>query len=188
MKTHGENLGSRKVEPEMQNLPQWRLHANFLLRELARLWYGQKSIFDLQNGYDKDSPFWREFVFLFTDMTYLFGEEHGVDPKEAAQRLIEANKKWLIWHGGRPTFSEPYYEAKWRTIQMLGAELAEKLFDDFDVGVILSFAGYTHTFASKGKQPPYGSFARLQPLEYYEALPVDPGLEDRYYNDEPLPF
>lgn len=73
-------------------------------------------------------------------------------------------------------------------IQMLGAELAEKLFDDFDVGVILSFVGYAYTFASKGRYPPYSSFARLRPLEYYESLPVDPGLEDRYYNDKPLPF
>jgi hypothetical protein len=73
---------------------------------------------------------------------------------------------------------------------MLGDELAEKLFDDFDVDVILSFVGYAYTFASKGKYPPYGSFARLRPLEYYESLPVDPGLEDRYYNynDGTLPF
>jgi hypothetical protein len=188
MTTHGENIGSRKVEPMGNELPKWRLYANFLLRELARMWYGQKSIFELQYGYDEDSPFWRDFVRLFTEMIYHFGEAHGVAPKDAAQRFIEANKKWLIWHGGRPTFTEPYYEAKWRAIQMLGAELAGKLFDDFDVGVILSFADYTYTFVSKGKHPPYGSFARLQPLEYYEALPVDPGLEDRYYNDEPLPF
>jgi len=188
MATHDENIGSQKVEPEKNGLPKWRLHSNFLLRELARLWYGQKSIFDLKYGYDEGSPFWRDFVFDFINMTYLFGETHGVDPKEAAKRLIEANRKWLIWHGGRPTFSEPYYEAKWHAIQMLGDELAEKLFDDFDVGVILSFVGYTYTFASKKKLPPYGSFARLKPLEYYEALPVDPSLEDRYYNDEPLPF
>jgi hypothetical protein len=188
MATHNESAPSRRVVPETQNLPKWRLYANFLLRELARMWYGQKSIFDLRYGYDEGSSFWRDFVSLFTDMIYLFGEEHGVAPKEAAKKLIEANRKWLIWHSGRPTFSEPYYEAKWHAIQMLGTELAEKLFDDFDVGVILSFVGYAYTFASKGKLPPYGSFARLQPLEYYEALPVAPWLEDRYYNDEPLPF
>jgi len=188
MTTHGENIGSRKVEPATNELPKWRLYANFLLRELARMWYGQKSIFDLRYGYDEGSPFWRDFVFLFIEMAYLFGEEHGVDQKEAAKRVIEANKKWLIWHGGRPTFSEPYYEAKWYAIQMLEAELAEKLFDDFDVGVILSFAGYAYGFARTGKLPPYKPFARLEALEYYEALPVDPGLEDRYYNDEPLPF
>jgi len=188
MKTHGENLGSRKVEPEMQNLPKWRLYANFLLRELARMWYGQKSLFDLRYGHGPDSPFWRDFVFLFDEMVVLFGEENYLVAWGMDDRLREAIRGWQIWHGMEPVFSQPYFEAKWRAIQRLGSELAQKLFDDFDVGVILSFASYTYTFASKGKQPPYGSFARLQPLEYYEALPVDPGLEDRYYNDEPLPF
>jgi hypothetical protein len=70
----------------------------------------------------------------------------------------------------------------------LGSEIAQKLFDDLDVGVILSLAGYAYGFARRGKMPPYKPFARLEALEYYEALPVDPGLEDRYYNDEPLPF
>ena len=188
MKTHGVNRGSRKVEPEMQNLPKWRLYANFLLRELARLWYGQKSIFDLRYGYDEGSPFWRDFAALFTEMAFLFGENHGLTTKETGDRLVKAILNWEKWHGTYLTFSQPYYEVLWKVNRMLDAELAKKLTDDFDVGVILSFAGYTYTFASKGKQPPYGSFARLQPLEYYETLPVDPGLEDRYYNDEPLPF
>jgi hypothetical protein len=188
MTTHGENIGSRKVEPKANELPKWRLYANFLLRELARMWYGQKSIFDLRYGYDEYSLFWHDFVSHFTDMVYLFGEVHGVDPKKAAKRLTEANEKWSIWHGGRPTFSEPYYEAKWRAIQMLGSELAEKLFDDFDVGVILSLVCYAYGLARRGEKPPYKPFARLQPLEYYEALPVDPALEERYYSDEDLPF
>jgi len=183
MTMHGENTGSRKVEPEKNGLPKWRLHANYILRELARLWYGRKSIFNLKYGYDKESQFWREFVFRFVNMTYLFGEAHGVPPEEAAQRLLEANRKWLIWHGGKPTFSEPYYEAKWHAIQMLGDELAEKLFDDSDIRTILSFVGYIHTFASKGVLPPYNSerklpsyasFEWVKSLEYYEALPVDP--------------
>jgi len=188
MKTHGENLGSRKVEPEIQNLPKWRLYANFLLRELARLWYGQKSIFDLRYGYGPDSPFWRDFVFLFDQMVVLFGEKNYLVAWGMDDRLREAIRGWQIWHGMEPVFSQPYFEAKWRAIQRLGSELSQKLFDDFDVGVILSLAGYAYGFARRGKMPPYKPFARLETLEYYEALPVDPGLEDRYYNDEPLPF
>jgi hypothetical protein len=188
MKTHGENLGSQKVEPEMQNLPKWRLYANFLLRELARLWYGQKSIFDLQHGYGPDSPFWRDFVFLFDQMVVLFGEKNYLVAWGMDDRLREAIRGWQIWHGMEPVFSQPYFEAKWRALQRLGSELAQKLFDDFDVGVILSLAGYAYGFARRGKMPPYKPFARLETLEYYEALSVDPGLEDRYYNDEPLPF
>jgi hypothetical protein len=183
MTTHGENIGSRKVEPETNGLPKWRLRANFLLRELARMWYGQKSIFDPGSEYS-----WRDFVYLFVQLVYAFGEEHGVSEKEAAKRLYEANMRWLKWHGLRPTFSSPYYEAMWHAIQMLGEELAEKLFDDFDVGAILSFVEYAYTFARRGEMPPYKPFARLTAYENFETLPVDPWWEERYYNDEPLPF
>jgi hypothetical protein len=188
MTTHGENIGSRKVEPETHELPKWRLYANFLLRELARMWYGQKSVFDLRYGYDCESSFGHDFVGLFGRMVELFGKEHGLTEKEMDRRLRSAISEWVMWHGIDIVFSEPYFEAKWKAIRMLGDKLAEELFDDFDVGVILSFVHYTYTFARKGKMPPYPFFARLQPLEYYESLPVDPYLEDVYYNDEPLPF
>jgi len=188
MKTHGENLGSRKVEPEMQNLPKWRLYANFQLRELARLWYGQKSLFDLRYGYGPDSPFWRDFVFLFDQMVVLFGEENYLVAWGMDERLREAIRGWQMWHGMEPVFSQPYFEAKWRAIQRLGSELAQKLFDDFDVEVILSFAGYAYGLSRRGQKPPFDFPVRFNPLEYFEALPVDPELEARYYNDKPLPF
>jgi hypothetical protein len=188
MKTHGENLGSRKVEPEMQSLPKWRLHANFLLRELARMWYGQKSIFDLQYGYHKDSPFWREFIFLFDEMVKLFGKEHGLHERFMDEWLSDAIGRWRMWHGIDLVFSQPYFEAKWRAIQRLGSELAQKLLDDFDVDVILTFAGYAYGLARRGQKPPYDFPVRFNPLEYFEALPVDPELEARYYNDKSLPF
>jgi len=49
MTTHGENIGSRKVEPETQNLPKWRLKANHLMRQLARIWYGKLPVRDYPN-------------------------------------------------------------------------------------------------------------------------------------------
>jgi hypothetical protein len=188
MTTHGENIGSRKVEPKGNELPKWRLCANFMLRELARMWYGQKSIFNLKYGYDEESPFWRHFVSLFDRMVVLFGEENSLAACDMDDRLHEAIRKWQLWHGIDLVFSLPGFAAKWHAIQRLGLELARNLFEDFDVGVILSLADYTYILARRGKMPPYKPFARLETLEYYEALPVDPGLEDRYYNDEPLPF
>jgi hypothetical protein len=188
MITHGENIGSRKVEPEVHELPKWRLYSNFLLRELARMWYGQKSVFDLRYGYGPDSSFWRDFVFLFDQMTVLFGEEHHLAAWGMDDRLHEAIRLWRMWHGIDLVFSLPGFEAKWRAVERLGGDLAKKLFDDFDVGVILSLADRAYVFARKGQLPPYKPFARLEALEYYQALPVDAGLEDKYYNDEPLPF
>jgi hypothetical protein len=185
-----EDLTMMHMTTEMvqDDLPKWRLKANWLLRELARMWYGQKSIFDLSKGCGPGSDFWREFVFLFGEVTKFFGQEHGLTEKEMNKHLQEAHRVWVMWHGIDPVFSSPYFEAKWYAIRRLGEELAEKLFDDFDVGVILSFVEYAHTFASKGKKPPYDPFARLEAYEDFEALPVDPWWEDWYYNDEPLPF
>jgi hypothetical protein len=93
-----------------------------------------------------------------------------------------------MWHGMEPVFSQPYFEAKWRALQRLGSELAQKLFDDFDVEVILSFAGYAYGLSRRGQKPPFDFPVRFNPLEYFEALPVDPVLEDRYYNSKSLPF
>jgi len=168
--------------------PKWELYANFLLRELARLWYGQKSIFDLRYGCDPDSPFWRDFVSIFWDVTVLFGRQCNLSKKLMYNSLKEAINTWEIWHGKGITFSQPCYEAKWRAFFVLGKKLSKKLFEHFNVGVILCFACHIYTFASKGKLPPYGSFDGLKPLEYYEALPVDPDLENRYYKDNRLPF
>jgi hypothetical protein len=185
MTTHSENLGSRKVEPKKQNLPKWRLYANFLLRELARMWYGKKSIFDLQYGHGKDSPFWREFVFLFDEMVKLFGKEHGYHEKFMDEWLNDAIGRWRMWHGIDLVFSQPSFEAKWRAIYRLGNDLAKKLLDDYDVYVILSFVGYAYFLACKGHKPPYNFFdVRFAPLEYFEPLPVEPSLEARYYNDK----
>jgi len=188
MTTHGENIGSRKVEPATNELPKWRMHANFLLRELARMWYGQKSIFDLRYGYGSASPFWRDFVSLFDQMVVLFGEKHHYAAWGMDDRLGEAIRLWRMWHGIDLVFSMPTFEAKWRAVKRLDGRLAKKLFGDVAVEQILEFAGYAYAFARKGKMPPYKPFATMEALEYYEALPVDPELEDRYYNDEPLPF
>jgi len=171
-----------------EDLPKWRLYANFLLRELARLWYGQKSIFDLRYGYDESSSFWRDFVSLFDRMVVLFGEKQNLIALDMDKRLRDAIREWQKWHGIGIVFSAPDFEAKWRAIQRLGDELAQKLFDDFDVGVILSLVGYTYCFACKGKKPPYKPFARLASLEYYEVLPVASELEEKYYGDDTLPF
>ena len=188
MTTHGGNIGSRKVESTTHELPKWRLYANFLLRELARLWYGQKSIFDLRYGYDESSSFWRDFVSLFDRMVVLFGEKQNLIALDMDKRLRDAIREWQKWHGISLVFSAPDLEVNWRAIQRLGDELAQKLFDDFDVGVILSLVGYTYSFARKGKKPPYKPFARLASLEYYEVLPVASELEEKYYGDDTLPF
>jgi len=183
MTTHGKNIGSRKVVPEKNEMPRWQLYANFLLREIARMWYGRKSIFDLSHGCCNGANFWLEFVFLFDEMTKLFGEEYGIAENIMDKRLREAIGDWQERHGIKIVFASPYFEAKWRARHMLQSELAERLFDNDVVTTILILAFYGYNRDFRGKMPPHGSPIDLKPLEYYEALPVDPDLEDKYYKD-----
>jgi len=181
MTTQGENIGSRKVEPEKNGLPKWRLHANFLLRELARLWYGQKSFFDMPPDYCNGANFWLEFVSLFDEMAKLFGKEYGLAENIMDKRLREAIGYWKEQHGIKIVFASPYFEAKWRVRHMLERERADRLFDNHVVATVLILAFYAYNRDFRGEMPPHGSLTDLKPLEYYEALPVDPDLEDKYY-------
>jgi hypothetical protein len=99
-----------------------------------------------------------------------------------SKRLDEAFEDWVSCHGWPMHFREPYGEAKWRAKQMLGKKLLIKLFDySFVIGIMLCVVRAIYHYASEGKMPPYGEMAYFKSLEYYEALPVDPDLEDLYY-------
>jgi hypothetical protein len=65
------------AERENRELPKWKLKANWLLRELARTWYGKESIFDLRYGHDERSPFWQHFVSIFRDLARISARRMG---------------------------------------------------------------------------------------------------------------
>jgi hypothetical protein len=168
--------------------PKWRLQANFLLRELARLWYGKESIlslrrglFGLRRGIRKDVPFWRHFVYIFREVAESFGEEHGLCKLKMRLSYLDAIDEWEACHGRSITFSEPYWEARWIAKHILGDGLFGKLTADSDIKMILYMAKFIYGEMAMGKLPPYESDIGLQPLTYYEVLPVDPELVEQYY-------
>jgi hypothetical protein len=163
-------------------LPKWRLQANFLLRELVRMWYGESRMITLWYGHEKGSKLWERIVSILTDVAFSFGEEHGISPWKAAHRFRKASEEWQKRQGEPPTFGDPCQEAKWRITQMLDEELALKLFETSEVNMILDIAGRAYALASKGQTPPHEPFDGLRPLTYYEALPIDKTLEWIYRN------
>jgi hypothetical protein len=179
-------MTTEKAHTQDGNLewPKWRLKANWLLRELARTWYGKESVFDLSKGVeedDNDNPFWGECCYLFGEVAFSFGEKHGLTGLDILDRLWAAVDEWEACHGMRIVFSQPFYKVVWRVKHMLGDSLFRELLQDPNVCLMFDMLKAIYHKASKGEMPPYPPEAHIKPLDHYEALPVDPELERIYY-------
>jgi hypothetical protein len=109
-----------------------------------------------------------------------FGEEHGLSKLKMGLSYLDATEEWGACHGRPIAFSEPYWEARWTAKHILGDGLFGKLTADRDIRTILYVAKFIYGEVAKGKLPPYDD-TELQPLTYYEVLPVDPELVEQYY-------
>jgi len=180
MATHGEN--SRLTWPE------WRLYANFLHRELARLWYGKKSVFTLVKGNDENEEFWELFSLILAMTFQRFGLAHGLTSDEIAKSAKSANKEYdklrsLGFHLG-----SPIRECVWLIRQILGDKLASEFLFDFQITEIVLLAIGAYGYAAEGKMPPYvKKGSRIYPIEFYEGLPVAPELEEQFYGKNVSP-
>jgi hypothetical protein len=156
MTTHGEKVGSRKVEP-------WQKKAHFLLRELARIWYGKGS---------KYIPHLSEYDFgsYFVKLVYQYGEDRGICERALAFGLVRAEIRFRKWHGMRPRFKTPAYWALWTAQNMLFKGLKREFFSDWRIKLILKLAHRIALQRERYNAPPYKPFRGLQPLAYYEAL------------------
>lgn len=177
-----------ETKEKQERMPRWKLKANFIIRELARLCYGKKSIFDIRQGYDDDDmPFWKEFCGLFCRLSLSYGEAQGVAIDEMAYRMKKAIEDLEKWRVIGLKFSTPSNEAAWLTTQILGDDVSGSFLEDREVKTILIIAVQAFIFASNGQKPPYVDFVALQPLAHYDGLPVAPELEELYYNPSPSP-
>jgi len=197
MTAHGENIGSRKVEPEMQNLmealeamqeqplgkaalrvaksssriklethpqPLWRLKANYLLRQLVRIWYGKLPIRDYPN-----SP---EFERLFLGIMCQFVEDHGFNGKQVPKWIERQKEKFESVHGRPITFRDRDSELHWIIRSGIPKELHEIFAKDETIQLITVMAAFILEYEKEEKEPPYEPIGWMQPLDYYEALPV----------------
>jgi hypothetical protein len=194
MKTRGENIGSRKVEPEMQKLiealqdlplgvralrvakssqeaapetpsqPLWRLKANYLMRQLARIWYGKLPIRDYPNSI--------EFESLFLGVMCQFVEDHGIGGTEVLRWIKWRKEEFKAVHGKDITFRDRESELDWIVRSGIPNELYEAFARDEIVQHIIVTAAAILDYEKEGKRPPYKSDCWLKPLDYYEQLPV----------------
>ncbi len=166
---------------------EWRLYANFLHRELARLWYGKESVFKSARdfGNDDENPsFWGIFSFFFGSILGAFGEAHGIALDEMIRRHISAivqSDKFVV------VYSSRLQGYSWLAHWVLGDALAREFLFDAQIIEIFALSEGAYAQLAEGKMPPYAGSANLKPLEFYESLPVAPRFEEHFYGKNPSP-
>jgi hypothetical protein len=164
-------------------LPKWRLKANFLLRELTRLWYGKKSVFTLVKGDKEQESFWRIFGFIWGAMVIEFGKTHGIATDEMDKRIKSIYKEYAKLSDKEVGFDSPFHPIVWFALHVLGDTLGNKFLYDFQVDEILVLAAGARFYAIQGKMPPYVKDTRTPQIEFYENLPVATELEKLFYGN-----
>jgi hypothetical protein len=164
MTTHRENIGSRKVEPETQNLPLWRLKANNLMQLLARIWYGKIS--------ERDYPNSAEFERLFLEIMCQFVEDHGGNGKDVLHWIEVGKAAFVVVHGKEITFKDRISELDWMIRNGVPKELREGFAKDEIIQSILWTAEWLLDYEEEEKEPPYEPAPWMKPLDYYEQLLV----------------
>jgi len=164
MTTHGENIGFRKVEPETQNLPLWRLKANNLMQILARIWYGKIS--------ERDYPNSAEFERLFLEIMCQFVEDHGGNGKDVLHWIEFGKQAFEVVHGKEITFKDRISKLRWMIRNGVPKELREGFAKDEIIQCILWTAEWLLDYEEEEKEPPYEPAPWMKPLDYYEQLPV----------------
>jgi hypothetical protein len=173
------NLTHMKTErvQKRESLPKWQLYANFILRELACLCYGEKSVFDLDSFYYGDeAPYWEYFRRLFGSLIWHYGDAHGISAEELNDRMDKVYKELEKWQNMSLRFRSPSNEAIWFAMRVLGEEEAKEFFSELEVKEIINTIANAYVMIAQGKEPPYTDFVILRPLAYYEALLVAPEL------------
>jgi hypothetical protein len=181
---------TKKIIPEQKGglrWPKWRLYANFLHRELVRLWYGKKSVFTLTKGDEENREFWKVFGFIFVGTILEFGMAHGIPPDKMIRRFEGAPEEYEKLIGRVFPFGTWAHEIYWFVRRILGDELASEFLYDFQIAEIIVLAICACGYATDGKLPPYNQGANLRPIEFYEGQPVAPELEERFYGETSLP-
>jgi len=176
-------MTKRKTHNQESRLkwPEWRLYANFLHRELARLWYGKKSVFNLVKSDQVQKRLWSPFALIWGMIVGKFGEEHGLALDEMVKVSIIDYKQHDKLSSQDITPESPFYPFYWFARQTLGDKLASEFLFDFQITEIIILAmGAYGKWAMEGK-PPDVKDVNLHPIDFYEGLPVAPELEEYFY-------
>jgi len=167
MTTQGENIGFRKVELEKNELPKWRLKANYVMRKLARAWYGK-----LAPREARSYPKSKEFERAILDITWHFSEERGMPGKYMMENLRRAKKKFKDIHGRKIEFKGVSAKLEWIIKTTVPDSAYKEFVQDELIQGILRTAARIFSYDVDDLDPPYNPEEWLKPLEYYEALSV----------------
>ena len=173
-----------KIQEQKDGLecPEWRLYANFLHRELARLWYGKKSIFNSVKGDKEKRAFWVFLGIILAKIILKFGQAHGIAANEIARRHKNWDKEYYKWIASGFAFNPILHGLVWLAQRALGEMLAREFLYDFQIAEIIILTLCAYGYATEGKMPPYPKEALLRPIEFYEGLPVAPELEKLFHS------
>ncbi len=164
MTAHGVNIGSRKVELEKQSQPLWRLKANYLLRQLARIWYGKIP--------ERAYPNSADFEVLFLDVMCQFVEDHGGNSLEVHKRIKQQKEEFWAIHGKEIKFRDRVSELDWMVNNGIPKTLHDAFANDEVVQNIILFVEWLLAYEEEGKEPPFERAEWMESLDYYEQLPV----------------
>jgi hypothetical protein len=149
-----------------RKLPKWRLKANWLLRELARIWYGKAEAYPLFEG--------ENFIEAFTDvLIQAFVDLYDAEDEAwyGAEYAIEA----LSDNGVQPIFYlTQASKAREVLIQAIIRLHRKPFLYEKAMRRILWLAHEIEMRLKAGQKPPYKPLKRLRDLSYYESLPVLP--------------
>jgi len=167
MKTHGNNIGSRKVEPLNMGTPLWRKYVNYGLRELARAWYGV-------GNYPET---FSEALFLehFREAMRQYALEKGVEWDSVKHRIYSSYYLGDYKNGlfePLVVFDSPMDEAVW---QIFKGFYGDARIDFLSDKVVREYLVMAHRYFGKlrnGKRPPFSREDGIAALEYYEALEI----------------
>jgi hypothetical protein len=148
-----------------RKLPKWRLKANWLLRELARIWYGKTEPYPLF----KDENFVKAFADIMVqsvldcngtgeDAWYgieCITEAFSIRSMPQVFYVTQAGQAWDVLARSTAMYKKPFVPAK-------------------VIMQILWMAGEIEKRLKSGQKPPYKPVKRLRDLSYYENLPVLP--------------
>jgi hypothetical protein len=151
---------------KQHKLPKWRLKANWLLRELARIWYGQAELYPLFQD--------QGFVKAFRDILFQFYLD-CYSSKEDVWKDIKLLLNFKI----PDTFylTQAHRASEFLMRISLSAILHYELVPPPDDKVIKDILWMAHELELRlqnGQKPPYKPVKPVRALSYYENLPVLP--------------
>jgi len=167
METRAENLQST----EASILPKWKLKANWILRQYARIW----CLHDNIHSINLDVAFRDVFVQLFLD--------EGLLEKDAECCIVFAYNEYRSRHGRDPRFFTK--SGKWRWIAKKGlfSFLKKKFLSDKTIQKIFYVARYTETTIGQDERFFFSSYGPWIDFEECLALPCLPPREHEWVDD-----